>query len=90
MKTGAMGLRGPVATPAVEGAVDTICFDAYAGRVLGPGLRRGDVVALDDLRAHRASRIGEVAEGRGAQVLRLAPYSPDFGPIGQCRSKIRS
>ncbi len=87
---GAMGLRGLVATLAVEGAVDTLCFDAYLERVLGPRLRSGDVVVLDNHTAHRASRIEEVAAGRGAQVLWLAPYSPDFNPIEQCWSKIKT
>ena len=32
----------------------------------------------------------EVAERRGAQVLWLAPYSPDYSPIEQCWSKIKS
>lgn len=87
---GAVGLRGLVATLTVEGAVDTLCFDAYAERVLGPRLRRGDVVVLDNLGAHRASRIEEVAAERGAQVLWLPPYSPDFSPIEQCWSKIKA
>jgi transposase len=87
---GAMGLRGLVATLTVEGAVDADCFNAYSERVLGPRLRKGDVVVLDNLGAHRASRIEEVAEGRGAQVLWLAPYSPDYSPIEQCWSKIKS
>jgi transposase len=86
----AMGLRGLVATLTVEGAVDTLCFDAYLGQVLGPRLRRGDVVVLDNLGAHKASRIEEVAESRGAQVLWLPPYSPDYSPIEQCWSKIKS
>ena len=42
------------------------------------------------LTAHRASRIEEVAAERGAQVLWLAPYSPDFNPIEQCWSKIKT
>ena len=87
---GAMGLRGLVATLAVEGAVDAEVFNVYAKQVLGPRLRRGDVVVLDNLTAHRASRIEEVAEARGAQVLWLAPYSPDFNPIEQCWSKIKT
>jgi transposase len=87
---GAVGLRGLVATLTVEGAVDTLCFDAYAEQVLAPQLRRGDVVVLDNLGAHRASRIEEVAAGRGAQVLWLPPYSPDFSPIEQCWSKIKA
>ena len=87
---GAMGLRGLVAALTVEGAVDTDCFDAYAEQVLGPRLRPGDVVVLDNLGAHRASRIEEVAEARGARVVWLAPYSPDFSPIEQCWSKIKT
>ncbi len=74
---GALGLRGMVATLTVEGAVDTLCFDAYIERVLRPHLRRGDVVVLDNLGAHRASRVEEVAHGCGASVLWLPPYSPD-------------
>jgi transposase len=87
---GAMGLRGLVAALTVEGAVDTEVFNAYAERVLGPRRRRGAVVVLDNLTAHRASRIEEVAEARGAQVLWLPPYSPDYSPIEQCWSKIKA
>ena len=87
---GAMGLRGLVAALTVEGAVDTEVFNAYAERVLEPRLRRGDVVVLDNLTAHRASRIEEVAAARGAQVLWLPPYSPDYSPIEQCWSKIKA
>ena len=53
-------------------------------------MRRGDVVVLDSLTAHRASRVEEVAEGRAAQVLWLPPYSPDYSPIEQCWSKIKA
>ena len=81
---------GIVATMTVEGAVDTLCFDAYSERVLGPCLRRGDVVVLDNLGAHKASLIEQVAAERGAQVLWLPPYSPDYSPIEQCWSKIKT
>ena len=87
---GALSLRGLVATMTVEGAVDTLCFDAYVARVLAPQLRRGAVVVLDNLGAHKASRIEEVAAERGARVLWLPPYSPDYSPIEQCWSKIKS
>ena len=41
-------------------------------------------------RAHHASRIEEVAEDCGAEVLWLAPYSPDFSPIELRWSKIKA
>jgi transposase len=87
----ALGLkRGLLATMTVEGAVDTLCFDAYVERVLGPHLRRGDVVVLDNLGAHKASCLAQVAEKRGARVLWLPPYSPDYSPIENCWSKIKT
>lgn len=82
--------RGLVAVMMLTGAVDTLAFDAYLVRVLAPRLRRGDVVVLDNLNVHKASQVEEVAEGRGAQVLWLPPYSPDFSPIEQCWSKIKT
>lgn len=82
--------RGLVAAMTIEGAVDTLCFDAYIERVLRPHLRRGDVVVLDNLGAHKASRIEGVVQERGAQVLWLPPYSPDFSPIEQAWSKIKT
>lgn len=41
----------------------------------------GDVVAPDNLGAHRPSRLEKRAASRGVQVLWLAPYSLDFSPI---------
>ena len=87
----ALGLRrGLLATMMVEGAVDTLCLDTYVERVLSPHLRRGDVVVLDNLGAHKASCLEQVAEQRGAQVLWLPPYSPDYSPIENCWSKIKT
>lgn len=53
-------------------------------------LRRGDVLVLDNLGAHHASRIEEVAEERGAGVIWLALYSPDFSPIELMWSKVKA
>lgn len=82
--------RGLIAVMTLAGAVDTLAFDAYLAQVLSPRLRRGDVVVLDNLNVHKASRIERVAGARGAQVLWLPPYSPDFSPIEQCWSKIKT
>jgi len=82
--------RGLLATMTLTGAVDTLAFDAYLARILCPQLRKGDVVVLDNLNVHKASQVERVAEGRGAQVLWLPPYSPDFSPIEQCWSKIKT
>jgi transposase len=82
--------RGLVATMTLTGAVDTLAFDAYLLRVLGPRLREGDVMVLDNLNVHKASQVEQVAGQRGARVIWLPPYSPDFSPIEQCWSKIKT
>lgn len=87
---GTLGLAGPEAVWTVEGAVDTNVFNVYAERVLRPTIRRGDILVLDNLRAHHASRIEEVAAECGAEVIWLAPYSPNFSPIELMWSKIKT
>ena len=88
---GALSLgRGLTAVMTLTGAVDTPAFDTYLARVLGPRLRKGDVLVLDNLNVHKASQVERVAAERGAQVIWLPPYSPDFSPIEQCWSKIKT
>lgn len=65
----ALGLAGPTATLTVEGAVDTTVFNIYVEQVLGPTIEAGDILILDNLSAHRASRIEVAAQERGAQVI---------------------
>jgi len=85
-----LGVDGVEATMLIEGSVDTLCFNAYCEKVLRPTLKIGDIIVLDNLRAHRASRIEEIAAGCGAQVLWLPPYSPDFSPIELMWSKVKA
>ena len=85
-----LSLAGVEATMSIEGAVDTEVFDAYMERVLRPTIRAGDVIVLDNLTAHRASRVELVAAECGATVIWLSPYSPDFSPIEMMWSKIKA
>lgn len=85
-----VGLKGAAATMTIQGAVDTAVFDIYVERVLRPTIEAGDILILDNLSAHRASRIEEVTAECGASVLWLPPYSPDFSPIEMMWSKIKA
>jgi len=78
-----------IATMTLEGAVDTLAFNAYINEALAPKLEYGDVLILDNLNVHKASQIEQAALSHGAQVIWLAPYSPDYSPIEQCWSKIK-
>jgi transposase len=85
----ALGLHGIEAVMMIEGATDAEVFAAYAEQVLGPTLRPGDIVVLDNVSAHQMATVREVIEGRGARLLYLSPYSPDLAPIEQAWSKIK-
>jgi len=74
---------------AVEGATTREVFEAYLEGVLAPSLSPGQVVVMDNLSAHKGGRVKEIIEGRGAQLLYLPPYSPDFNPIEQAFSKVK-
>ncbi len=85
-----ISLSGVETTMLVEGAVDTLCFNAFGENFVRPVLQTGDVLVLDNLGAHRASRIEQIAAACGATVLWLPPYSPDFSPIEQMWSKLKT
>ena len=85
-----IGCRGVEATMLIEGSVDTVVFNEYCEQVLRPTLKVGEVIVLDNLGAHRASRIEEIANSCGATVLWLPPYSPDFSPIELMWSKVKA
>lgn len=80
------GLRAPMT---IESPTDGDVFLAYLEQVLGPLLQPGQVVVMDNLSAHKVAGVRSLIEARGAQLLYLPPYSPDFNPIEQAWSKIK-
>jgi len=85
-----LSIEGVEAPLLIEGSVDTLVFNAYCEQVLQPTLKPGDIIVLDNLGTHRASRIEEIAVSCGARVLWLPPYSPDFSPIELMWSKVKA
>jgi transposase len=81
---GAIGERGWVTMGTIFGTANAARFVAWVRRRLAPRLRKGDVVVLDNAKAHHDSRVRKSIEAVGASVLYLPPYSPDFNPIEPC------
>ena len=52
--------------------------------MLAPTLRPGDIVVMDNLRAHKVAGVQQAIAGCGARLLYLPPYSPDLSPIEPC------
>ena len=84
-----MSMEGMGPSLAVEGATNREVFETYVERILAPTLRRGQVVVMDNLTAHKGERVKELIEGRGCELLYLPPYSPDFNPIEEAFAKIQ-
>jgi transposase len=85
-----MSAEGMGPSLAVEGTTTSVVFeDAYVEQVLAPTLRRGQVVVMDNLSAHKGEEIEEMIEHRGCQLVYLPAYSPDFNPIEEAFSKIK-
>jgi len=72
----------------VEGGVTTRTFEHYVRHCLAPALRPGQIVAMDNLRAHHSPKVRELIEARGAEVRYLPSYSPDLNPIEEAFAKV--
>lgn len=86
----ALDLQGIRTACCFDGATDTAMFVAFVEKFLAPMLKPGQIVVMDNLSAHKSPRVDELVEARGARVLRLPPYSPDFNPIEMAISKMKS
>jgi transposase len=86
----ALACHGMRAALMVPGATDREVFLSFLQQVLGPQLRPGAVVVMDNLAAHKGADVTEALQKRGAQLYYLPPYSPDYNPIEQAWSKIKT
>jgi transposase len=83
-------LSGLTAPWVLDGPMNGDAFRVYIEKVLGPTLRPGDIVVLDNLPAHKVAGIRQAVTARGAQIFYLPPYSPDMNPIEMAFSKLKA
>ena len=50
----------------------------------------GKAVVIDNLSAHKSTRVRELIEARGCELWFLPPYSPDLSPIEEAFSKLKA
>lgn len=72
-----------------RGALNRDLFESYVEHMLAPSLRPGDIVIMDNLRAHQSSEVIEFIHARHAEVRFLPSYSPDLNPIEKMWSKVK-
>jgi transposase len=80
----------PDAPCVFDGPVNGESFKAYVEQVLAPVLRRGDIVVMDNLGAHKNSAVRRAIRAAGARLLFLPPHSPDLNPIEQVFAKLKT
>ena len=84
-----LSLEGMGAAMILEGSANGAAFEIYVERLLAPSLQAGQIVVMDNLRAHKGERVRQAIEAKGCQVLFLPGYSPDFSPIEETFSKLK-
>lgn len=88
--TAALRRTALTAPMTLDGPMNAVAFRAYVEQVLVPTLSPGDIVVMDNLPAHKGAAVRAAIEGRGATLILLPPYSPDFNPIENAFAKFKS
>lgn len=86
----AMSREGITAAMTMTGANDGTVWTLFARQILAPSLRPGQIVIWDNLGVHKNQAVRQLIEAQGCQVRFLPPYSPDFSPIEQAFSKLKT
>jgi transposase len=87
---GGLRLSGMTAPLVIDGPMTGTWFETWVSQALAPTLRPGDVVILDNLPAHKSAAARAAIEAKGARLLFLPPYSPDFNPIENAFAKLKA
>ena len=87
---GAISLTQVQASFVFEGGTDKFAFMTFITEVLVPTLTPGQIVVMDNLGAHRVKAVREAIEAAGCTLRFTPPYSPEFNPIEECWSKVKS
>ena len=74
----------------LDGPINGQAFVAWVEQFLAPELRLGDIVVMDNLSSHKVAGVKPAIEPAGAAQRYLPPYSPDFNPIEQVFSKLKT
>jgi transposase len=80
---------GIVAAMILDGPLNGESFEGFCRDCLGPALRPGQIVVLDNLSSHKSAAAEQWIRQAGASVAFLPPYSPDLNPIENIFSKIK-
>jgi transposase len=82
--------NSPIAPMVLDGPMDGDAFEAYLEQVLLPALPENAIVVMDNLGSHKTPAVEQLITQANASLMYLPPYSPDYNPIEQMWSKVKS
>ena len=91
-----LSIIGAISTKKVEAALygewatNGEIFLSFIEDCLVPRLKKNQIVIMDNVKFHLQASIANKIEAKGAKVVFLPPYSPDFSPIENMWSKIKN
>jgi transposase len=82
--------RGITSPFMLEDAMKGPMFLAYVKQCLVSTLKRGDIVAMDNLLVHGVAGVKQAIEAAGAMLRYLPAYSPDLNPLELAFGKLKA
>ena len=74
----------------LDGPVNDAAFVTWVEQFLALELRPGDIAVMDNLNSHKVVGVKPAIESAGAELRYLQPYSPDYNPIKQVFTKLKT
>jgi transposase len=87
---GAISVNEVLTSVNLIGTTDRITFEAFIIRKLVPKLWKGACVVMDNCTIHTGEEVEKAIKKKGAKLIYLSPYSPDFSPIENLWSKLKN
>ena len=87
---GAISVKEVLTSVNLIGTTDAITFEAFIIRKLVPKLWKAGCVVMDNCTIHTGEEVEKTIKKKGAKLIYLSPYSPDFSPIENLWSKLKN
>jgi transposase len=87
---GAISVKEVLTSVNLIGTTDAITFEAFIIRKLVPKLWKGAYVVMDNCTIHTGEEVEKAIKKKGAKLIYLSSYSPDFSPIENLWSKLKN
>ncbi len=87
---GAISVKEVLTSVNLIGRTDALTFEACIIRKLVPKLGKGACVLMDNCSIHNRKEVEKAIKNKGAKLIYLSPYSPDFSPIENLWSKLKN